>query len=186
MLRAHKFVYSNKVKGKIRIKVIHTPQRRQSLGDRQWGVNKASNSQKTRSGMSHLQHLQSPTARRKTFLSLQGFSQWKVMDHNNPPNFLFLYKRVLLPLPFGDLHVTHHGCRHWIAILCWSQINPPLLEKYLIVYVLCVNRERESTHWGTPGRLRKTNYPLDTPEWTLVDTSQADQMQDYKDPKNQE
>ena len=48
------------------------------------------------------------------------------------------------------------------------------------------NRERESIHWGTPGRLRKTNYPLDTPEWTLVDTSQADQMQDYKDPKNQE
>ena len=34
-----------------------------------------------------------------------------------------LYKIISHPLLLGDLHAAHHGCRPWIAILCWSQIN---------------------------------------------------------------
>lgn len=32
----------------------------------------------------------------------------------------------------------------------------------------------------SPGRVRKANYPLDTSEWTTINTSEADQIQDYK------
>ena len=49
------------------------------------------------------------------------------------PPFL-LYKSALLPL-----RVAPHGCRPQIAILCWSQINPSLLEKYLAVCLFQVN-----------------------------------------------
>ena len=50
------------------------------------------------------------------------------------PNFLSpLYKSATLLLPCGDLHVIHHGDRLWIAIPCWSGINPTLLEKYLVI-----------------------------------------------------
>lgn len=38
---------------------------------------------------------------------------------------------VLLPLLGGDLLGVCHGCRPWTAILCCTQINPSLLEKYL-------------------------------------------------------
>ena len=49
------------------------------------------------------------------------------------PNFLSpLYKSAFLLLPHGDWHVIHHGERPWIAIPCWSGINPSLLEKYLV------------------------------------------------------
>ena len=37
-----------------------------------------------------------------------------------PPNFLFLYKNILLSLPHGDLHMVHHGCItncHFLLIL---------------------------------------------------------------------
>lgn len=36
------------------------------------------------------------------------------------PNFLFLYKSILLSLPHGDLHMVHHGCItkcHFLLIL---------------------------------------------------------------------
>ena len=40
-----------------------------------------------------------------------------------------------LPLPWGDLHMARHGCRLWITVLCWSWINPSLLENSLAVYL---------------------------------------------------
>lgn len=49
-----------------------------------------------------------------------------------PPSFP-LFKRVLLSLPCGGLHMTHHGCRPWIVILRWFRMNPSLLADYLIV-----------------------------------------------------
>ena len=55
------------------------------------------------------------------------------------PTSFFPYKSVLLPLLCRDLHMTLHGCRPWISVLCWSQINPSLLEKYLAVYLFYVN-----------------------------------------------
>lgn len=36
-------------------------------------------------------------------------------------------------LPWRDLHMVSCICRYWIAIPCWSQINPSLPEKYLAV-----------------------------------------------------
>ena len=41
-----------------------------------------------------------------------------------------LHKSIFLPLTCRDLHRVHHGFRPQIAILCWSQINSSLLEKY--------------------------------------------------------
>ena len=35
--------------------------------------------------------------------------------------------------------MAHHGCKSHIAILCWSRIKPPLLEKYLAVCVFLLN-----------------------------------------------
>ena len=67
---------------------------------------------------------------------------------NEKPGILFslafptsssLYKSVFLPLTCRDLCVAHHDYRLQIAILCWSQINPPLLEKYLAVFLFQVN-----------------------------------------------
>ena len=70
---------------------------------------------------------------RKKKDSRQGLSQWKAIDslltRALPPSFS-LYKRVLLPLPCWDLHVACQSCRSQIAILCWSQINSSLLERY--------------------------------------------------------
>ena len=74
--------------------------------------------------------------RKQTLLSGQGFSQRKVMNSLFPePSQLpfLLHESMLLPLLSGNLHMAHHGCRPWIAILCWPQINPPFLEKYLTV-----------------------------------------------------
>ena len=48
-------------------------------------------------------------------------------------------KKVLLSLLCGDLHVASHGYRPQITILCWSCINPPLLGKYLTVYLFQVS-----------------------------------------------
>ena len=44
-----------------------------------------------------------------------------------------LHERMPLPLLSWDLHMAHHGCRPWLAILCWPQINPSFLEKYLTI-----------------------------------------------------
>ena len=49
------------------------------------------------------------------------------------------YKSVLRPLPCRGLHISRHGCRLQTVILCWSQINSHLLEKYLAVYLFQVN-----------------------------------------------
>ena len=96
-----------------------------------------------------------------------------------------LCKRVLLPVPLGACTWLHGG-RPWTAILCWSQINPFCWRNIWQSVCFRSTKGRELTRSGDPGRLRKANYPRDTAEWTLVDTSQADQMQDYKDPKDQE
>ena len=47
------------------------------------------------------------------------------------PNFLFLSLKELSSPCYGDLHVAHQGCRHWIAILSWSGMNSFLLEQNL-------------------------------------------------------
>lgn len=49
-----------------------------------------------------------------------------------PSHLPFLFCKII-PFLCGDLHVTHHGCRPWIAILYWSWINSYLLDKYLTV-----------------------------------------------------
>ena len=73
-----------------------------------------------------------------------------------------------------------------LHILCWSRISPFSWRNVWPSVCFRSTKGRELTRSGDPGRLRKANYPRDTAEWTLVDTSQADQMQDYKDPKDQE
>ena len=50
------------------------------------------------------------------------------------------YKSVLFLLPCGNLHIAHHGCRPRIAILCWFQINPSLLECICFCVFFQVNR----------------------------------------------
>lgn len=48
-----------------------------------------------------------------------------------PPKFLFLsVKTFSFPCPTGNLHLTQHGCRPQISIICWSWINLSLLDKY--------------------------------------------------------
>ena len=42
-------------------------------------------------------------------------------------------------MPYGNLHMTHHGCRPRISILCWSRINSSLQVKYLAVYLFEVS-----------------------------------------------
>ena len=58
-----------------------------------------------------------------------------------PPS-LPLYKSALHSLHFGALHLTNAGLKPWTAILCWTQINSSLLEKYLTVSLFQVNREK--------------------------------------------
>ena len=59
--------------------------------------------------------------------------------HYCPPNLLFpSIKGFSFPCCGADLHVARHGCRPRISILCWSQINPSLLEKYLAVCLFLV------------------------------------------------
>ena len=58
-----------------------------------------------------------------------------------------LYKRVLLPLLCGDLYVACHGCRSQITILCWSRINPSLLERYLTVHLFQVSKVNITAHF---------------------------------------
>ena len=48
------------------------------------------------------------------------------------------YERVLLPPLCEDLYVAHNGCRPQIAILCWSQINSFLLEKFKKIFMKTV------------------------------------------------
>ena len=49
------------------------------------------------------------------------------------PNSSSFYKTVLLPLACRELHVARHDYIPQIAIICWSQINPFLLEKLLAI-----------------------------------------------------
>ena len=55
------------------------------------------------------------------------------------------YESGLLPFPCRDLRVAFRCCRPRIAILCWSQLKPSLLEKYLMVYLFRVNKSNLST-----------------------------------------
>ena len=64
------------------------------------------------------------------------------------PTSVSLYKSVHVPFLCGDLHVAHQEGRPQIAILSCSQINPSLLEKYLIVYSLQVNKGYSNTPWS--------------------------------------
>ena len=75
---------------------------------------------------------------------IQPMKSHRLLVYYSPPNFLFSCIRVLLPLPCWDLHRAHHNCRLQSVILCWCQINPFLLEKYLAVYL--------SQHFGGPYR----------------------------------
>ena len=74
-----------------------------------------------------------------SLLSWQGLSQWKAMGSWFTiwftPNFLFLSIKAASFPCCGELVCDFPDCRPWIAILCWSQINPSLLEKYLAVYL---------------------------------------------------
>ena len=38
-----------------------------------------------------------------------------------------------------DLHTANHGYRSRTTVLCWSQINPSLLEKYVVLYLFWAN-----------------------------------------------
>ena len=108
-----------------------------------------------------------PTGRKTALLSWWGLRHWKAMiseEHAQPP--LPLYKSAVQPWHFGNLHLALHKCRPQTAILCWFWISPSLLKKYLTVYFS--TEGRESTHWGTHGRLWMANYPLDTSKRTLV------------------
>ena len=60
------------------------------------------------------------------------------------------------PCHKGDLHIPHNGCRPWIAILCWSQINSSLPKKYVAVYLFQVNTIYP--HSITFHRLRVQSY----------------------------
>ena len=63
-----------------------------------------------------------------------------LFDYYNLPNFISsLWKVSFFPCHEGDLHIPHNGCRPWIAILCWSQINSSLLKKYVADYLFQVN-----------------------------------------------
>ena len=78
-----------------------------------------------------------PTGRRKTpFLTrTQPMKSHGLFVYYSPPNFLFLSVKASSFLCCGgDLNKACHGFRPRIAILCWSQVNLPFLEKYLWVY----------------------------------------------------
>ena len=59
-------------------------------------------------------------------------------------------KRILFPFLCGDLQVTLHGCRPQRTVLCWSQTNSSLLEKYPAVYLFEVNSSISEylAHWN--------------------------------------
>lgn len=92
-----------------------------------------------------------------------ALSQWEATDSVctalPTSDFLFSIKSTLLPLPCGDLQVAHHIFRSQIAILCWPQINPSLLEEFLTVDL------SQSTAWDTclqPWAASSTNARLQT------------------------
>lgn len=78
--------------------------------------------------------------RGQTLHSWQEFSQWKLNSlsvSSSPPSFLIpAIKALSLPCYLGSLHQAHHSCSPWITILCWSWINPSVLEEYLAVCLL--------------------------------------------------
>ena len=85
----------------------------------------------------------------------QGLSKWKAMDSVCTAlltsDFLCSIKSILLPWPCGDLQVAHHVFRSQIAVLCWSQINPSLLEEFLTVCLF------QSTIWNNCLQPRTTS-----------------------------
>ena len=73
-------------------------------------------------------------------------------------NTFYLYKRIFLPLPCGDLHMAHHGCRPWISTLFSSWIMPPLFYSGEIannLLVLGQNYEKLYCVWITLLPLRE-------------------------------
>ena len=62
----------------------------------------------------------------------------------------FFFKRVLLPLSFGNLHVFGLGCRPWIATLCFSSM---FAKKYLSVYL----NFRSTFQWAPQGPEKTPN-----------------------------
>ena len=75
-------------------------------------------------------------------------SQWKATTrvYSCPSTSVSLYKSVHVPFLCGDLPVAHQGGRPQIAVLSCSQINPSLLEKYLIVYSFQVSKGYSTLH----------------------------------------
>ena len=59
---------------------------------------------------------------------------------NRFPIFLFLsYRSIFFPLPYGNLHMAHHGWRPWITIFCWFWTDSFWLEKYFSDHLFQVN-----------------------------------------------
>ena len=120
---------------------------------------------------------QSPTGRTKTLLlSWQTVSEtpWNLCLTDLPTSFP-LYNSDLFPWPFEDLHVALHSCKPRTIILCWS--HKPIFAREIsdTLFVSCQQRERGSTCLGDPWKTQAT-YSLDTSEWTLIDTSQDDEV----------
>ena len=62
----------------------------------------------------------------------QPVKNHKLFFYYHPHNIIFPCN--LLRLLWGDWLTTHHGFRSWSVILCQSQVNSCLLEKYLTVH----------------------------------------------------
>ena len=112
--------------------------------------------------LSALWPLQSPRGTRKTFSSCSAKSRSMRDCHNSanetlwrfelpvsskahfvyssPLNFLFpLWKSFSSPSCSSGVHMACHNFRPWIAILCWFQINPFLLEE-----------KKKTVAWASP------------------------------------
>ena len=57
----------------------------------------------------------------------------------SPPNFLFPSIKAFSFPAVEDLHTANHGYRPRTTVLCCSQINPSLLEKYVVLYLFWAN-----------------------------------------------
>lgn len=66
--------------------------------------------------------------------STQSMKSHEVFVYSRYTSFFLSINVFSSPLLCGNLNIANHGCRLQIEKLCWSQINPSWLEKYLAVY----------------------------------------------------
>ena len=66
--------------------------------------------------------------------STQSMKIHEVFVYSSYTSFFLSIDVFSSSLLCGNLNIANHGCRPQIAKLCWSQINPSWLEKYLAVY----------------------------------------------------